>query len=747
MLARGKQIFFLPSMLPQLARLLERTFGRLFMVSFLLEVGTEELPADFLESAIAQWEARIPNTLQEQFLTPETIACYGTPRRLAVVMTGLPPKQADRAEEVKGPPASAAFKDGEATKAAQGFAKKQGVAVEDLEIRPTDKGDFVFVKKVITGRQTAEILQELIPEWIFNLEGKRFMRWGDGDLRFPRPIRWLVTLLDEQVLPVTLENGSEKIQGGNLSWGHRVLSPEEIPIPQPEAYRETLQKAQITVDPKGRKNAIAQRVQNEAKATGGYAVLNEDLLTEVTNLVEFPFVITGKFDEEFLNLPPEVITTEMISHQRYFPVWKDESATELLPYFITAANGDPEKAEMIIRGNERVIRARLADGQFFYNADLSQPLADYVSQLETVTFQEKLGSVGDKVKRIQSYAGWVCEQLDLSETENNQIQRAALLCKADLVTQMVGEFPELQGIMGEKYALASREETAVASAISQHYLPKGADDDLPSHIIAQVVAISDRADTLVSIFGLGMIPTGSSDPFALRRAANGIISIIWGQTLPLNLQQLLQQGVNDFIATFGESEHTSTLLSQLEDFFLQRIRTLLGEKNIDYDLINAVIGENDEEYKQRALTAVLDATARAQFLQEIRDNQALDIIYETVNRSTRLAEKGTLDTQTLDPQGVIDPNLFEQNSERAFYESLIQLLPKTQASAEQRNYQQLVDGLAEISPTVSKFFDGEDSVLVMAESEAIQSNRLNLLGLLRNHARVLADFGQIVKNQ
>jgi glycyl-tRNA synthetase beta chain len=572
------------------------------------------------------------------------------------------------------------------------------------------------------------------------------MRWGDGDLRFPRPIRWLVTLLDEQVLPVTLENGSETIQGSHLSWGHRVLSPREIAIPHPEKYVETLAEAKITVDPEFRKRAIAQQVKTEAEAKGGQAALDEELLTEVTNLVEFPFVVTGKFDDEFLDLPPEVITTEMISHQRYFPVWKDETAQELLPYFITAANGDPNKAEIITRGNERVIRARLADGQFFYNADLSQSLADYVPQLDTVTFQEKLGSVGDKVKRIQEYASWVSQQLQVSETEKQQIQRAAQLCKADLVTQMVGEFPELQGIMGEKYARASGEDEAVASAIAQHYLPKGANDDLPDHIVAQGVAISDRADTLISIFGLGMIPSGSSDPFALRRAANGIVSIIWGHNLPLNLQQLIKQGVDHFIQTFGESEHTKTLLSQLQDFFLQRIRTLLAEKNIDYDLINAVLGENDEEYTQRALTAILDVQARAQFLQEIRDNQVLETIYETVNRSTRLAEKGNLDTQTLNPQGVVDPNLFEQNSEKAFYEALIKLLPKTQASFENRNYQQLVEGLAEITPTVSTFFDGEDSVLVMAEDPAIQQNRLALLGLLRNHARVLADFGQIVKS-
>ena len=715
------------------------------MVSYLLEVGTEELPADFVESSIEQWKTLIPNRLQEQFLTSETLAFYGTPRRLAVVITGLPEKQPDREEEVKGPPASAAFKDGEATKAAQGFAKKQGVAIEDLEIRPTDKGDFVFVKKTIIGRPTAEILQELTAQWIFGLEGKRFMRWGDGDLRFPRPIRWLVTLLDEQVLSVVLENGSETIASGNVSWGHRVLSPRQIPIPTPEQYVKTLEEAQIIVDPEQRKRSIAQQVQTEAKGKGGYAILDEDLLNEVTNLVEFPFVIIGKFDEEFLNLPPEVITTEMISHQRYFPVWKDETAQALLPYFITAANGDPEKADIITRGNERVIRARLADGQFFYNADLSQPLANYIPQLDTVTFQEKLGSVGEKVKRIENYAQWVCEQLARSDSEKQQIQRAAQLCKADLVTQMVGEFPELQGIMGEKYALASGEDSVVASAIAQHYLPKGVNDALPDQIVSQVIAIADRADTLVSIFGLGMIPSGSSDPFALRRAANGIISIIWGYDLPLNLKTLLQQGVTDFINTFGKSEHTVNLLSQLQDFFLQRIRTLLAEKNIDYDLINAVLGENDPEYTERALTAVLDVQARAEFLQEIRNNQTLDAIYETVNRSTRLAAKGTLDKQTLDPRGLIDPNLFEQNSEKAFYEALIALLPKTEASREQRNYEQLVAGLVEIAPTVSRFFDGEESVLVMAENPAIQQNRLHLLGLLRNHGRILADFGQIVK--
>lgn len=715
------------------------------MPTYLLEVGCEELPADFVDSALEQWKARIPPSLDEQLLTPEAIEVYGTPRRLALLIRGLPSGQPNREEEIKGPPAQVAFQEGEPTKAAQGFARKQGVALEELEVRATEKGEFVFIQKSIPGRSATEILQELTPSWILGLEGKRFMRWGDGDLRFSRPIRWLVTLLDDAVLPIELVNGSETIKGDRYSLGDRVLHPQPVEINHAADYVDTLDRASVTVNPEQRRTEIAAEVKRQAQNQGGYAGITQELLAEVTNLVELPSVLMGKFDAEFLNLPPEAIATVMIDHQRYFPVWKSEDATELLPYFITASNGDPAKADIITAGNERVIRARLSDGQFFYNVDLAKPLESYVSQLDNVTFQESLGSVGAKVERIRSVAHLVGKQLQVSEEEDTLIQRAALLCKADLVTQMVGEFPELQGIMGEKYALASGEPEAVATAISQHYLPRGSGDSLPSSLVAQVVGIADRLDTLVSIFGLGMLPTGSSDPFALRRAANAVITITWAKSLPLNLQQLLQQVVANFVATFSNSEADSTLLQQLQDFFLQRIRTLLEEQGIDYDLINAVVGENDPEYAQRALSDLLDLQARAQFLQHIRKNGTLDSIYETVNRSTRLAGKGDLDTQQLDPSAVVRPELFEQSSEQSFYDALVELIPQTRTSQAQRNYQMLVDALAKVAPTVSNFFDGSDSVLVMAENPEIRQNRLNLLGLLRNHARALADFGRIVK--
>ncbi|MBD2306546.1 glycine--tRNA ligase subunit beta [Chroococcidiopsis sp. FACHB-1243] len=718
------------------------------MPNFLLEVGTEELPASFVDSAIAQWRSRIPQSLTNHNLTAEAIEVYGTPRRLTVLIKGLPSQQPDRDEEIKGPPAQAAFKDGKPTKAAEGFAKKQGVELDALAIRPTDKGEFVFVRVSYPGRPVAEILTQLVPEWIFGLEGKRFMRWGDGDLKFSRPIVWLVTLLDTEVLPIQIENSSEIIKSDRISWGHRVLHPESISIPQATDYVSCLRSAFVDVEVEQRKAKIEAQINAIAQQLNGSVTIYPELLAEVTNLVEWSTAVVGKFDSEFLNLPPEVITTVMVSHQRYFPIFQvgAHGCAPLLPNFITISNGDPAKSDIIAAGNERVIRARLADGQFFYKTDLAKPLESYLLQLEKVTFQEDLGSVGDKVGRIISIAQQINKQLQLSQQERHQIERAASLCKADLVTQMVFEFPELQGVMGQKYAVESGESETVATAIFEHYLPRNAGDRLPETLAGQVVGVADRLDTIVSIFGLGMLPTGSSDPFALRRAANAIVSITWAANLSINLYQLLEQTARDFIKTYAKTS-IETLNASLQEFLIQRIRTLLQEeRQIDYDLVNAVLGESDAEYRLRALQDLLDVRDRALFLQSIRNNGRLDKIYETVNRSTRLAAQGDLDFTQLQPENLVKPQLFQKSSEQAFYDALLQLVPQTQAARESRNYQQLVDALIQIAPTVSDFFDGEQSVLVMDADPEIRRNRLNLLGLLRNHARVLANFGEIVKS-
>ena len=714
------------------------------MATFLLEVGTEELPASFVSDAIAQWQAKIPTDLQEAFLEFDSLEYYGTPRRLAILINGLPHRQIDREEEAKGPPAKAAFKDGKPTKAATGFAASRGVSVEDLEIRDTDKGEFIFVQQKIPGRPTAEILQEKILPWITGLDGNRFMRWGDGELKFPRPIRWLVTLLDDKLLPVTVENGSAIVESDRTSYGHRVLHPEPLSFKTAKDYVPTLKKAYVSADPAVRKATILSQVEKVAQSVQGSAVINDSLLDEIVNLVEWPTTVIGKFDAEFLNLPSQVTITEMESHQRYFPVRPSQNSEDLLPYFITVSNGDPAKSDVIVRGNERVIRARLADGKFFFDADRKKPLEDYVPQLETVTFEASLGSVLDKANRIVQIAELLAKQLNLGDQETQQAIRAAKLCKADLVTQMVGEFPELQGYIGQKYA-AVNEPPAVANAIYEHYLPKGAGDDLPQSILGQVVGIADRLDTLVSIFSIGKLPKGSSDPFALRRAANAIVSIIWDAGLALNLQSVLDQIVTGFAQAHSGTD-APQLIGQLADFFSQRVRTLLQDgQTIDYDLVNAAFGE-DAESQSRALTDLLDVRDRATFLQTIRDDGRLAEVYETVNRAAKLATKGDLDTDTLDPAGLINPNLFEQSSEKAFYESLQKLIPQTQAAKAERDYNKLLTGLEQIAPTVADFFDGPSSVLVMAEDAAVRQNRLNLLSLLRNHARVLADFGEIVKS-
>jgi glycyl-tRNA synthetase beta chain len=712
------------------------------MATFLLEVGTEELPASFVDDALQQWRSRIPQSLSDHALTPESVNYYGTPRRLAVLVRGLPDRQPDQTEEIKGPPAQAGFKDGQPTKAAIGFAQKQGVDLADLEVRPTDKGEFIFVRKTIIGQPTADILTQLIPGWITGLDGKRFMRWADGELRFPRPIRWLVTLLDGEVLPIELANASQPCASDRHSQGHRVLHPQSFQIAQAEDYVATLESAFVLVEVDRRQTLIQQQVEAAAHSLRGVAVIDPELLRQVTNLVEYPTAVIGQFDSEFLELPPEVITTEMESHQRYFPVLKHANSPDLLPHFITVSNGDPAKSDIIAEGNGRVIRARLSDGKFFYDADRAQPLEAYLPKLETVTFQADLGSVRAKADRIVAIATQIAAQLQVNDPS---IPRAALLCKADLVTQMVGEFPELQGAMGQKYALASGEPAAVATAIVEHYLPKGAGDRLPTTLPGQVVGLADRLDTLVSIFGLGMVPSGSSDPFALRRAATAIVNILWAANLPLNLALLLEQVTTDFASTFAGMKPTlAELQQQLRAFFVQRLRTLLQEDHgVDYDLVNAVLAETDAELVDRALTNPLDLRDRAQFLQAIRANGDLAKIYETVNRASRLAAQGDLNTQQLDPAAVVQPALFQKSSEQGFYDSLGQLHAQMQG---QQGYQKLVDTLAAIAPTVSQFFDGDNSVLVMDPDPAIKQNRLNLLGVLRNHARALADFGAIVKS-
>ena len=710
---------------------------------FLLEIGTEELPTSFVDRAINQWKQIIPTSLKKNFLSSESIFVYGTPRRLAVIITGLLDKQTDRNELIKGPSVKAAFTEGKPTIALEGFLRKQNVEIEALEIRSTKKGECVFVDKKIQGIKTTEILPELINAWIGGLEGKRFMKWGNGDFKFSRPIRWIVSLCDSQILPIKIENGDSVITSSSFSYGHRVLRPGPINIPHAASYVDILKSAYVEVDPARRYNIIENDIKTIAENAKGVIDTSHELLKEVVNLVEYPTAILGTFNEEFLELPDEVIKTVMIKHQRYFPI-KKISSNQLLSQFISISNGDPSKSTIITQGNEKVLKARLSDAQFFYASDSNQSLSSYLPKLENVTFQKELGSIRNKVDRIINISKQVSNQLQFTPQQIEEVLRTALLCKADLVTQMVYEFPELQGIMGQKYALVSGELEIVAQGIFDHYLTRGHDDKMPKSLTGIVVGIADRLDTLIGIFGLGMIPTGSSDPFGLRRAANAIISIAWGSQLSINLSGLISEGCQSVLLNNPEQKSP---LKSLRNFFAQRIQSLLqDEMGIDYDLVNAVLGDVESEYIERAFQDITDLKKRAQFLQNIRNNGILEKVYQTINRSTRLAKQGNLGYEEFSPSVIIDNNLFKKLSEQQLYDSLINLEPTINFVVTNKDYDLLMKGLINIIPLVDEFFDGKNSVLVMDENQKVKQNRLNLLGILRNYGRILADFGEIVKS-
>jgi glycyl-tRNA synthetase beta chain len=708
------------------------------MASFLLEVGTEELPASFIVDALRQWQERIPKNLDEHQLTTSKVSVYGTPRRLAVLIEGLPIQQSDRSLELKGPAVGSAFvkgdPQGEPTKALLGFVKSKGIEIQDIFIKETDRGAFVFANQQIVGRETIDILQELAPTWITGLEGKRLMRWGNGDLKFPRPIRWLVSLFNSKILPITLEN----VQSDRISQGHRVLHKRPVIIDTAKDYVATLREAFVVVDGKERQKHIVTQINSIVELFGGKAEIPEDLLEEVTYLVEFPTAVIGEFEREFLDLPQPVIKTEMVSHQRYFPVYSVGNPDQLMPRFITISNGDPDKSRLISAGNGRVIRARLSDGKFFYDSDRAVHLQTFLPLLEKVTFQADLGSVAEKVERIRAIAKSVIasiSNLELLEADLSLIDRTAQLAKADLVTQMVKEFPELQGQMGYYYALSSGEPISVATGIREHYQPKGAGDTLPTSLTGKIIAISDRIDTLVGIFGLGIVPTGSSDPFALRRAATGVVQIAWESDFALDLPKLLQAAIAIYSEKNLLAKPAETVLENLHKWFKQRYETILADQGIEYDLVNAVSGTEDLAYTLQGLSNLTRIKERAHFLQKSREDATLSAIYQPIVRASRLAVQGDLDSVTVDVKSIINPETLTEPAEQNLYQA-IAALPS------QPSDEQLMQGIKAIAPVLAKFFD---EVLVMAEDPQVRQNRLNLLGIIRNYSRQLADFSAILK--
>lgn len=724
------------------------------MASLLLEIGTEELPAAFCPAALAQLSQLITASLQDWHFDALPCQGFATPRRLGVLVRDLPPRQKDRVKEHKGPPVQQAFHQGNPTPAAQGFAQRCGLAVEDLTIRTTPKGEFVFAEVLQPGQATEALLRKAIPGWIAALQGKRLMRWGTGTQRFSRPIRWLVALLDDELLPVKLEQTSPVVTAQANSYGpRRGWRCDPLPIATAAAYEASLQKAGIIPNRQQRQADIRRLIERKAAELGAVPQLKPALLEELTDLVEAPGLIVGRMEERFLSLPAEVSAMEMVTHQRYVPLFQapaDPLALDahgvLDPHFLAITNASPlADAALITQGNERVLRARLADGAFFYDQDRSQPLEDYLPRLEGVTFAVGLGSLKDRTDRLirqaQAMAMALQQQNGAIQLNQQALSRAALLCKADLVTQMVGEFPELQGVMGAKYAMASGEGSHVAEAIREHYLPSGADDPLPASDLGRALALSERLELLVSIFATGQRPSGSSDPFALRRAGNGLLHILVDCGWSLNLVTLLEAACKQAAKDFAKlTVNPATLLADLLAFLQHRLRTLLAELGLDYDIIDAVAAETQDP--AILLQDPVDVVCRGRLLQRLRGSGELAPIQTVVQRAARLAEKGDLQRHQCNPRDCVDASLFSSPSEGAVLASLEALTPLSRAR-DPDGYERLLMGLGMLSPRLQAFFDGEDSVMVMAPDPDVRRNRLNLLAVLRNQALVIADFSRL----
>lgn len=714
------------------------------MASFLLEIGTEELPADFARLALPQLRTRLTEDLASARLPHASLWSTSTPRRLAVRVEGLPVRQDDAEQEHKGPPVQQAFRDGSPTPAAEGFARRCGLPVERLEVRETAKGPFVFARTRQPGRPTAEVLAECIPGWIWGLQGRRFMRWGEGESRFSRPVRWLTALLDGEVIAVSLPDCDPPITSGRQSRGHR-LQPEPVAIPDPMVYESTLAAAGVLVDRRAR--GVAIRAQLIAAAGEGARLdLPEDLFEELVDLVEQPLVVEGSMDGAFLSLPPEVLCTVMRSHQRYVPLLNGNAPDDplalraegaLLPRFLCVSNGLPAAAATVRRGNERVLRARLADAAFFLQADHAVASIDRREALGRVTFAEGLGSLRDRTERLEWCTDVLLEALDLPEETAHHARRAAHLCKHDLVCQMVGEFPELQGIMGAKYLLAEGEGREVALAVLEHYRPRFATDTLPESDAGAVLALAERFELLLSIFSKGERPSGSSDPYGLRRAGNGLLQILWRKSWVLDGVAFLERAACQWLETIPQNDaDAASLCGDLEELLRQRLGSLLVDEGFDQDIVQAVIGQEQEDQK-RLIRNVCDGRARVELLQTLRREGTLGQVQSPVQRASRLAEKGELPRDVLESAGIVDPELFERQSEVAMLQVLNRLTPLAKRTGD---YEKLAIGLAESAATLNAFFDGPESVLVMCEDGRQRTNRLNLLSILRNQASVLADF-------
>ena len=688
------------------------------MRDLLLEIGLEEVPAKFMPPALAELKQLAETALSEQRISFDEVVTYGTPRRIALVVKNIADKQADLEEEAKGPAVKAAYDaDGNPTKAAIGFARGQGVDVADLYQKELNGGMYVFATKKAVGVPTEEVLPQLLPQLVTGIHFPKPMRWGFTELRYARPIRWIVALYGDAVVPFAIED----IHSGNVSRGHRYLGTDHLVIPSAAEYLTVMEQDYVIADQARREAMIVEQMNALAASVEGTVDIDADLLEEVVYLVEYPTALMGEFNPAYMLMPEELIITPMKEHQRYFPVKKGH---HIMAKFITVRNGNAEHLDLVTAGNEKVLEARLSDAKFFYDEDLKICLEDNVEKLKTIVFQEKLGTIYEKTMRMQQGVAVIADWLNLGDGVKERAMRAAYLSKADLVSNVVYEFPELQGLMGEKYAYPQGEHPLTAKAISEHYLPKNADGELPLTFEGVACSLADKLDTIVGCFAAGIEPTGSQDPYALRRQAAGICSIILGRSILVSLTALIEQAADHYPAEIIGDK--AALVQRVYEFFEQRIRNVLNDKGYRYDVIEAVVASGYDNLTETLL--------RAEAVDKMKDTEAFGKVLTAFTRANNLAKKAT----TLD----VNEEYLVVEAEQQLW-SDIQYVEKTTALLmAKRSYSEALTIISMMEENISAFFD---SVMVMDEDENIKTNRLALLGRISRLSGQIADLSKIVQ--
>jgi glycyl-tRNA synthetase beta chain len=710
------------------------------MPDFLLEIGTEEIPARMIAGAQAELQRRVTDLLQRERLSTETkLASFDTPRRLAVIASGIPASQPDVTEQLTGPAVTVAFKDGQPTPAAHAFAKKAGIDVAQLDRVTTSKGEYLSAKVTKKGRAASEILAESLPKEIASIYWPKNMFWRKPNERFVRPVRWLVAMLDAEVVPLEFDG----IRAGKHSRGHRILSHERVTIPRAGSpYLDALREAKV-LGRADREHQIRKALDAATRAIPG-ARWREDssLLDTVVNLTEWPSAILGGFDPEFLELPEEVLVTVMRDHQKYFAL--EDSQGKLLPHFLAVLNTDGDPQVLIRHGNERVLRARFNDARFFWQTDQKHPLRERVSWLKNVTFQKDLGSYYEKTMRLQRLCSWLCETLKQSgiQVRPGIVHKAACLAKTDLTTELVKEFTELQGIVGGLYAnvqvldrdMPDATRQIIAQTIYDQYKPESAEDSVPRSVEGAVLSICDKVDTIAGMFALGLQPTGSKDPFALRRQANGIVKTIAEHKLPIGLPPLFKLAHETYKGSAAEQKFKRDFdySNAVRAFFRERLEFYLRDHlGFPYDVVNAVLAAGTDN--------VVDAVARTQAVWKVRgsaDFESISVAFKRIKNILRQANETNRQIAA-----TIDPSMFRDDAEKSLGKQIPEIAQAVDQHRQQRDYSRALTDISRIRPAVDAFFD---KVMVMVDDERLRANRLALLQTMLREFSTIADFSEIV---